>query len=319
MKIVRKLQCECMDNSQKRKVWIAGGDGLVGRHVARIADKGRYEISILSRKQRQSGDCEFSTITWDTTTRTIDSEDCPDIIINLAGAGIADQRWSVQRKKELIGSRVNSALTLEEFLRRQSTTPLVYVSASAVGFYGDRGEEILDEHSSPGNEFMSKTCILWEEAGMGAGICCQRTVILRIGIVLSMLGGALPKMLMTKGVGIFPFFGNGAQYHPWIHIDDLARLVWESVENPQYKGVYNAVAPQMTTNREMVARIKKACSFWGWLVSAPAVALKLAMGEMAAVVLNSTRVQSSRLAETGFQWRFSDVGEAVKDLLKQNQ
>jgi len=140
-------------------------------------------------------------------------------------------------------------------------------------------------------------------------------VILRIGIVLSMLGGALPKMLMTKGLGIFPYFGTGDQYHPWIHIDDLARLIWESAEKTVYQGVYNAVAPQQVTNRDMVARIQKACGFRGWLVSAPAVVLKIAMGEMSAVVLNSNRVKSTRLSDIGFRWNFRDIGEAVKNLL----
>jgi uncharacterized protein (TIGR01777 family) len=312
------LECsnaENMEINKKRKVWIAGGDGLVGKHVASIADSSRYDISILSRKRRSAGAGSISYIYWDTSKRTIESNDCPDIIINLAGAGIADERWSLQRKKELIESRVNSALTLEEFLREQANPPLVYVSASAVGYYGDRGGEMLDEYSSPGNEFMSQTCILWEEASMDAGKCCQRTVILRIGIVLSMLGGALPKMLMTKGLGIFPYFGTGDQYHPWIHIDDLARLIWESAEKTVYQGVYNAVAPQQVTNRDMVARIQKACGFRGWLVSAPAVVLKIAMGEMSAVVLNSNRVKSTRLSDIGFRWNFRDIGEAVKNLL----
>ncbi|MCE2790582.1 MAG: NAD-dependent epimerase/dehydratase family protein [Saprospiraceae bacterium] len=142
-----------MEINKKRKVWIAGGDGLVGKHVASIADSSRYDISILSRKRRSAGAGSISYIYWDTSKRTIESNDCPDIIINLAGAGIADERWSLQRKKELIESRVNSALTLEEFLREQANPPLVYVSASAVGYYGDRGGEMLDEYSSPGNEF----------------------------------------------------------------------------------------------------------------------------------------------------------------------
>lgn len=304
-----------MGPDNRKRVWIAGGDGLVGRHVAALADHDRYKVSILSRKRKQHPNARISTIFWDTQRETIETDEIPDIIIQLSGAGIADARWSASRKRELISSRVKSAETIKAFLEQHKATPSVYVSASAVGFYGDREDEVLSESSGPGTEFMSETCIAWEKAAVEAGTCCQRTVILRIGIVLSMLGGALPKMLMTHRIGVYPYFGDGKQYYPWVHIADLARLIWASVENPAYTGIYNAVAPQSVTNRQIMEAISTLPGMSGILVPAPAFVLRLAMGEMAAVVLNSNRVISERLPQVGFHFHFTDVGTAVADLL----
>ncbi len=307
-----------MNTSQKKTIWLAGGDGLVGRRLAEILNKDAYRLVVLSRKKKSADDGFLTYAQWDTQARKIYQAPAPDIIINLAGAGIADKRWSVQRKQEIVDSRVNSAKTIEAYLRDQGHKPELYLSASAVGYYGHQGDRILTEADSPGQEFMSDCCAAWEQAAFEAASLCQRSVILRIGIVLTLKGGALPKMLMTKNIGIFNYFGNGRQYYPWIHMDDLCGMIVTAIEDPIYEGVFNAVAPQEITNRDMMKEIMTANGFKGLLLPAPAFALKLILGEMSKVVLNSNRVKPTRLMERGFNFKFTKAGEAVKDLLKSN-
>lgn len=304
--------------SNKQTILIAGGDGLVGKHLVNIIDTSKYHVIILSRKKKISHQTGVEYAVWDTDKKTIDDIPSPDHIINLAGAGIADQRWTDQRKKELIASRVNSAETIKNYLKLHKIHPTTYVSASAVGYYGDRGTEILTENSLPGNEFLSECCIAWEKAAEDAGALCSRTIILRIGIVMSSLGGALPKMLMTKNLGVFNYFGKGNQYYPWIHITDLSRLCLESIENQQFNGVYNAVAPQQLTNKEMMKDIMQTGGMKGLLVPAPEFSLRWMLGEMANVVLNSDRILSGRLLNSGFNFEYDKVGEAVVHVLQKN-
>lgn len=304
--------------SNKQTILIAGGDGLVGKHLVNIIDTSKYHVIILSRKKKISHQTGVEYAIWDTDKKTIDDIPSPDYIINLAGAGIADQRWTDQRKKELIASRVNSAETIKNYLKLHKIHPTTYVSASAVGYYGDRGTEILTENSLPGNEFLSECCIAWEKAAEDAGALCSRTIILRIGIVMSSLGGALPKMLMTKNLGVFNYFGKGNQYYPWIHITDLSRLCLESIENQQFNGVYNAVAPQQLTNKEMMKDIMQTGGMKGLLVPAPEFSLRWMLGEMANVVLNSDRILSGRLLNSGFNFEHDKVGEAVVHVLQKN-
>ncbi len=307
-----------MSMSNKQTILIAGGDGLVGKHLVNIIDTSKYHVIILSRKKKISHQAGVEYAVWDTDKKTIDDIPSPDYIINLAGAGIADQRWTDQRKKELIASRVNSAETIKNYLKLHKIHPTTYVSASAVGYYGDRGTEILTENSLPGNEFLSECCIAWEKAAEDAGALCSRTIILRIGIVMSSLGGALPKMLMTKNLGVFNYFGKGNQYYPWIHITDLSRLCLESIENQQFNGVYNAVAPQQLTNKEMMKDIMQTGGMKGLLVPAPEFSLRWMLGEMANVVLNSDRILSGRLLNSGFNFEHDKVGEAVVHVLQKN-
>lgn len=297
---------------KKQKILIAGGSGLVGTALVAALDKSKYDITILSRSARQSTTEGISFASWDTTAGTIDYNDIPDHVINLAGAGIADARWTDARKRELINSRVDAAATLESFFKLKNIKPKTYISASAVGYYGDSGDRLLDESSSPGSEFMSECCIAWENAATAAGRYADRSVIIRISLVLTTLGGALPKMLMTKVLGIYNYFGNGEQYYAWTHIDDLCRLFVYAIENDNMKDTYNNVAPQQITNKAMMQDIKTQLGGLA-VLSAPAFALRIMLGEMANVVLNSNRAISTRIQNTGFQYNYTDAGLAVKD------
>ena len=303
-------------SSKKETILIAGGTGLVGNALLHWIDFKKYEVILLSRLNRGNAKSGVKIVIWDPDTLTIDILPQVDHVINLAGAGIADMRWTESRKSVLVSSRVNSALTLEKYIKTLKTKPKTYISASAVGYYGDRGSEILTETSSPGDEFMSECCIKWENAAISAGGECNRTVILRIGIVLSILGGALPKMLMTRHLGIYNYFGKGQQFYPWIHISDLCRLIVTALEDKTFSGVYNAVAPEHITNKEMMKQIKLQLSSLGFMVSVPELVLQCTLGEMAKVVLNSNRVISDRIKSTKFTYQFTKVGEAVKDIIK---
>lgn len=298
----------------KKKIWIAGGDGLVGRRLVQLLDKSKYDIEVLSRKKRPNNTPSLKYIYWQPENATISSESKPDIIINLAGAGIADARWTHKRKKQLIDSRVLSGKAIFQYLSDRNHSPEVYIGASAVGYYGNQGDSELYENSPSGVGFMAECCNLWEKNSAEAAKLCDRVVTLRIGIVLSMLGGALPKMLMTHRLGIFNYFGSGSQYYPWIHIDDLCRVVVNAVENKIYQGIFNAVAPDQITHKNFMKAIISKVFSRGILLPVPAWILKILLGEMSDVVLNSNRVIPQNLTKIGFKFDFNDVGDAVKDV-----
>ena len=295
-----------------RRVLIAGGSGLIGSRLTELLVEQGYHIHILSRKKRPNTKTT-SYFQWDFSAMTIDSEAVDvDYIINLTGAGIADARWTEKRKELLMSSRTNAAKLILQAIQKSSSKPKAYVSASAVGFYGDRAAEVLTESSAPGEGFMADCCVAWENAAQSLASVVDRLVINRIGIVLSKNGGALPKILMTKPV--YTYFGDGKQYYPWIHIDDVCQIFIDSMEDSSRSGIYNASAPVSLPNKEFTNQIKAAL---GGIASVPApvFALRLAMGQMANVVLNSNNVVPQRLQAAGYQWQFADLGDAVKDIM----
>lgn len=296
-----------------KKVLIAGGSGLIGSRLKELLVEKGYHIHILSRKKRVNT-AETSYFQWDFGAMTIDTEAVDvDYIINLTGAGIADARWTDKRKELLISSRTNAAELILKGIEASNTKPKAYISASAVGFYGDRAGEVLTESSAPGTGFMADCCVAWENAAKTLEFAVDRLVINRIGIVLSKNGGALPKILMTKP--LYTYFGDGRQYYPWIHIDDVCQIFLDSIEDSSRSGIYNASAPVSLPNKEFTNQIKAAL---GGIASVPApvFALRLAIGQMANVVLNSNKVVPERLQSAGFQWQFPDLGAAVKDIME---
>lgn len=298
----------------KKSILIAGGSGLVGSRIIELLDKSKYNIHILSRSAKSDDDIVYHK--WDFDSMTIDDDALKvDYIINLNGAGIADERWTDSRKKVLIESRVKSAKLIKSALEKTGHRPKAYISSSAVGYYGDRGEEKLYEDSQAGEGFMAECCLLWEEAASELAPLVDRFVINRIGIVLSKKGGALPKILMTKPIGVYNYFGDGKQYYAWIHIDDLCKIFIDQVENEKYSGIYNAVTPDPLTNKKFTKEIKEALD--GYLLfPAPVFGLRLLLGEMANVVLNSSRVIPKRLEKQSFDFKYKDLGSAVKALFE---
>jgi hypothetical protein len=238
-----------------------------------------------------------------------------DAVINLAGAGIADKRWTPERKCELIDSRVQSAATLREALKNTPELPKTYVSASAIGYYGNSGETKMDEHDAPADEsFMVDCCRQWEEAAEKAGALGMRTVLLRIGIVLARDGGALPEVSRTLKFGVGGYFADGKAWWSWIHIDDVCRMFLWALENESAEGIYNAVAPFPERNLDLVKKTAKAMGKAAVFVPAPAFALRAALGEMSAVILNSNLVSAEKITTEGFVFKYPRVEEALEAL-----
>ncbi|MBK9151265.1 MAG: TIGR01777 family protein [Saprospiraceae bacterium] len=303
-----------MSGTVKKKILIAGGTGLVGKAFTASIDRDKYEIYVLTRGK--SGDRDgIHYIQWNPDDYFYTESIPAEIIINLAGAGIADARWTDARKKILVDSRVKSAATIMKMIEASGSRPEVYISASAVGYYGDRSDNWLNEDSEAGAGFMADCCVQWEEAATATGKHASRTVILRIGLVLSLKGGALPKMLMTAPLRIFNYFGNGRQYYPWIHIHDLVNMLHFAIENTALSGIYNAVAPHPVTNKQMVESIASLYTGFKLILPAPAFALQILLGEMSRVVLNSNRVSAAKILEAGYRFSYEKIGDALKNLL----
>ncbi|NJL75114.1 MAG: TIGR01777 family protein [Saprospiraceae bacterium] len=250
-------------------------------------------------------------------SKTIDEEAIQqaDYLINLAGAGIADKSWTEERKKLIISSRVHSTLTFKKYIEASPNQFKAYIAASAMGFYGNRGDEILTETSEPGETgFLAQSVIEWESAIQEVMKTNIRTVALRIGLVLSTKGGALPKILIPARLGVGSYFGDGQQWYAWIHLDDICRMFVYAVENQATKGFYNATAPNPLRNKTFVVAIGEALGKPQLLVPAPVFALRLGLGELADAVLSSARVLPKRMEEAGFEFQFKTLVPALQDL-----
>ena len=298
-------------------ILIAGGTGLLGGRLSQLLKKRGHTVLHLSRTRNLAA--EFPAYQWDLKQKTIDQEvlERADCIVNLAGAGIAEARWTETRKRLIISSRVQTADLLRQAIAEKRTPAKSYVSASAVGYYGDRGNQLLHESDPPGQTgFLPESVVAWEKAIDQVAATGIRTVGLRIGIVLSTQGGALEKMLIPFRFFNAAYFGDGSMYYSWIHIDDMANLFVEAIENEQLSGFFNGVSPNPATNKEIVLAIKKAMDRPALVLPVPAFALRLAMGEMADAVLHSTRVSSAKIEGAGFQFQFPDLVPALRDLLE---
>lgn len=299
-----------------RTVLIAGGTGLVGTRLSEILRDRGYKVIHLSR--RQNLEAEFPAYAWDVEKGTIDEVALrqADYIVNLAGAGIADKRWTDARKKLIIQSRTQSTALLGHFIKDKSLKIKAYLSASAIGFYGNRQDDIMTEESTAGNGFLVESTVEWEKYVNEISSLGIRTIALRIGIVLTTKGGALEKMLISFWFRLGVYFGSGKQWFSWIHIEDVCNMFVWAIENEKAQGTYNAVAPNALTNFELTEAISEAKGGGYLMIPTPVFALRLAMGEMADVVLSSTRVSSKKVENQGFRFQFREILPALRDLFK---
>lgn len=294
-----------------KTIILAGGTGLIGTRLTALLEEKGHRVRILTRTPRREGQYQ-----WDPYAGTIDNAvfEGADAIINLAGSGIADRRWTNARKKDLIDSRVKSIETLRNALKTLPERPSVFVTASAVGIYGDSGETLQTEATPvapPPRSFMVECCDQWEKAADTMAEIGLRTVKIRIGVVLTKEGGALKEIARPVSLGVGAYFDDGQAWTPWIHLDDICRVFLWAVENNQMEGVYNGVSPHPVRNYDLTKATVKAMDKWALLVPAPAFALRLVLGEMSAVVLNSNLVSAEKLTKTGFQFQFPDVEGAL--------
>lgn len=297
------------------KILIAGGSGMIGQRLSEILEEKGHEPMHLSRGPGSGS--RYLTFTWDPAQQQIEEKAIleADYVVNLAGAGIADSRWTASRKKLIIDSRVDGNRLLRQSFEKLQKWPKAYLSSAAIGYYGDRGEEWLSETAKPGTGFLSESCKAWEQAIQTIANAEVRTVAFRIGIVLSEKGGALQKMLLPLKFGLSSYFGNGKQWYSWIHIDDVCRMFIEGIENEGLNGTYNAVAPNPVRNKALADTLVDLVPHAAVALPAPEFALRLAMGEMADVVLTSSRVRSEKIQEAGFKFEFPELEDALKDLM----
>jgi len=257
------------------------------------------------------------SVRWDPEAGAIDSgglEGC-DAVVHLAGENVGAGRWTAARKAAIRNSRVKGTRLLCEALANLARPPKTLVCASAIGYYGDRGEEVLTEESPPGAGFLPDVCREWEAAAEAAVRKGIRVVHLRIGMVLSPKGGALPRMLPPFRAGLGGVIGTGRQYVSWVALDDLTGIVLHALSREELRGPVNAVAPRPVTNRELTEALGKVLSR-PTLLPVPSFALRLAVGEMAdPLLLASARVAPRRLEETGYRFRFPELRAALRHLL----
>ena len=306
-----------MDSSQKH-VLLAGGTGLVGTRLTQLMIESGYHIHILSRKAHQSSDAKISYHQWDLAKNYIDPKSLEvDAIVNLAGAGIADKRWTPARKKEIIESRTMSTALIHKGISEHQHKPTHYIGSSAIGIYGSSPQIMLTEdQESTEDDFMVDVCRQWEEAHHQVASDIKDVSILRIGIVLSTKGGALKEILKPLEMGrIGAYFGDGQMIYSWIHIDDLCQMIIDLIDNKLEADTYNAVAPNPTSNKTLVETIETASKKKALTVPAPSFVMKLVFGEMSKTILNSTSVSSSKIENAGFGFQFPELHEALAHLL----
>ncbi len=276
------------------KVVVTGGSGFIGRAIAERLRASGHTVSAVSMRTPPGPETFLGC----------------DAVVHLAGEPVA-QRWTAAAKERIVNSRVQGTRTLVAALRQQP--PAVLISASAIGYYGSRGDEVLTEDSPPASDFLGQVAVAWEHEARAAEQFGARVVTPRIGVVLGRGGGALPKMALPFRFGVGGRLGDGKQWTSWIHLDDLVALVEFSIATTAIRGAVNAVAPNPVTNagftRELAAALHRPAMF-----PVPAAALKLLLGEMSQVVLASQRVVPEAALRAGFQFRFKDVGEALRQI-----
>ncbi|GIV39955.1 MAG: NAD-dependent epimerase [Thermonema sp.] len=304
--------------NDKPQILITGGTGLVGSYLRRfiIEQQLPYRIGVLSRRPVQLPHAK--TYLWDIEKEQIDPKalEESDYIIHLAGAGIADKPWTAERKRLILESRTRSTALLYKALKNNPHRVKHFVSASAVGYYGfDTGDRLLHEDSPPGNDFLAQVVVAWEKEIFRIAELMP-AVALRIGIVLSNEGGALPQLARPVRWFVGAPLGSGKQYLSWIHIRDLCRLFLYALQKPLDTGVYNAVEGKPVTNAEMTRIIARVLGRPLWLPKVPAFVLKTLLGEMANLVLGGNRVSNEKVIQSGFSYEFTEPEAALRDLLK---
>lgn len=298
-----------------KKILITGATGLVGTELKKHLLSKSYAVNTLSRKKNE----DPNSFVWDVYKGTID-DNClngVDAVIHLAGEPVADKKWTDERKKQIIDSRVKSTELLFKTIRSRPDHQIKsFVSSSAVGFYGDCGDEILTEESANGYGFLAECCKLWEDAVDQGKKLSLRIVKLRTGIVFSTKGGALPQLAQPVKLFAGAPLGTGKQWTPWIHINDMVEMYIEAIENLKMEDSYNACAPFPVTNSALTKAIAKQLHRPVWPVKVPKKALELLLGERVEAVLMSNNTSAQKILDAGFKFKFTHLEDALEDLYR---
>jgi uncharacterized protein (TIGR01777 family) len=304
-----------------KTVLISGGTGMVGQALTNTLVLQGYQVIILTRNPKKSSRANVSFANWNIDTNEIDADaiKSSDIIIHLAGASVAEKRWTEKRKQEIIDSRVQSSKLLVHAIKTIPNHITTFISASAIGWYGPDTETSLQngfvETDPMDPSYLGTTCGVWEASVQEIATLGIRLVITRIGIVLNKRGGALKAMLIPARLGCATIFGHGNQRVSWIHQKDLSQLFVFAIENEQVQGIYNAVAPESITNKKLVTILAKKAIGFSIPISVPSFLLRLIMGEMSIEILKSAHVSSKKIQEAGFVFQYPTIDQAIEQIL----
>ncbi len=299
-------------------ICITGGTGLIGKALTQYLTAKGHAIIVLSRTQKNSTNPLISYRQWNVEKGMIDETAiaAADYIIHLAGAGVADKRWSKKRKEEIKQSRIQSSALLVHALSRIPNKVQAVVSASGIGWYGADKGKIFTETDPHYNDFLGTTCLAWENSIEPVTQLGIRLVKLRTGIVLSNDGGALAEFKKPVRFGLATILGSGKQMVSWVHILDIVRMYEYAIENNQVSGVFNAAAPNPVTNKELTVAIAKKMKGKAFItIPVPSVALQLILGEMSIEVLKSTTVSADKIRNSGFNFLYPTLDAAINELI----
>jgi uncharacterized protein (TIGR01777 family) len=302
----------------KKNVLISGGSGFIGKKLTSLLIEKGYSVSVLSRSKKQNT-ADISYYLWDISAHSIEEESVlkADYIIHLAGENIAEKRWTNERKEAIVQSREESTRLIYDVLKKKNKKLDAFVSASGIGIYGAiNGNEICTENNPPENDFLGSTCQKWEAAADTIENLQIRVVKIRTGLVLGKEDGFLKKLTPIFKMRLGSALGSGKQYMPWIHVDDLCAIYLEAIKNSNMTGAYNAAVSDNTTNTIFSKTLAKVYGYSIWLPNVPAFLIKMALGEMAQIILKGRRVSSEKIEKTGFQFRYNNLEEALRDCLE---
>jgi uncharacterized protein len=289
-------------------VLITGGSGLIGQHLTIALSKRGYRVLQLSRKF-----AEENTYLWNPKTGFINPEaiEQADHIIHLAGANIGEKKWTQFRKQEILDSRVLTARILLNTIKSTGRNIKTYISASATGYY-DNSAKIHTEMDNAGKSFLSDVCVHAESMANEFDEAGIRTVKIRTGLVLAKDGGILPRFIQIVKMGMGISLGSGKQGLPWIHIDDLCEIYCQAIENTEFKGIYNAVAPETLTNKTFTRALTLQMEKPFWPFRIPSLPIRWVLGEQSDLILKGTHVQPKRLLDMGFKFKYNEIGSALE-------
>jgi uncharacterized protein (TIGR01777 family) len=300
----------------KQHILITGATGMIGKKlIAGLLVQG-HKVSILTRKPLKIKDVQVYL--WNVEKGEIDKTCLEGVntVVHLAGAGIADQKWTKDRKQQIIDSRVESTALLYKTIKETGAPVRNFISSSASGYYGDRNDEILIESSAPGEGFLAECCILWEKAideGKALGL---RIVKFRTGFVLGKNGGGLASLARPIRLFAGAALGTGKQWVPWIHINDIVSMYMSAIDNDLYEGAYNGCAPHPVSNEMLTKAVAKKLKRPVWPINVPEKVLEMILGKMSVIVTTSTNLSAQKILDQGFKFEYVQLEDALNEIYK---